>query len=471
MLAGPYPGTPYYEYAWMAWLFEQSGQPAWADRAFEQSLARRRQLPQPIGFTLAIERMINAPFVRLVRTAASDQRAFVWWQRGRVLTGFAIEGEAAASALWTHYWRDRDNAAAAAAAEDFEDRTRVFSATHALVDVDIALYAFTVTVLAFWVALIALAAGARPLRERSIANLGPASRRMILFAWLLCLVSGLWLGESGRLLAGALTFDFGHEDGSGSGFIVKRLDTLLTRHDVAETRWVAAVAHHLAGDRDRAAELYRSLRGDRRAEQNLESLERGSLVPPVAMTAVDLFRAYTAEPRSSRLRWLAAPGRVLNAVELPDLASPVAWLTGLAGFVLAIAFARIRPSSTASMALPGRKAWLMLRLFPGLADIRNAHVWRGYTTLALFLFAALVAAMQFASLAGAPGLGPLTAFKGDVFRANMFPAAYSSAEGMAAAAGRWWVLLSHEHAAEFLGLAGIAALVCLALHLRSLREP
>jgi hypothetical protein len=240
-----------------------------------------------------------------------------------VLTGFAIEGEAAASA---------------------GDRTRVFSATHALVDVDIALDAFRVTVLAFWVALIALPAGTRPLRERSIARLGPTSRRMILSAWLLCLVSSLWLGE--------------------------------------------------------------------------------------------------------------------------------AWLTGLAGFVLAIALARIRPSSATSLAVPERKARLMLRLFPGLADIRNAHAGRGYVTLAPFLFATLVAAMQVASLAGTPGLGPLTAFKSlDVFRADMVPAAYSSAGGMAAAAGRWWVLLSHEHAAEFLGLAGIAVLACLALHLRSLREP
>ena len=56
----------------MALLFEQTGQPAWADRAFEQGLARRRQSPQPIGFTLPVERMINAPFVLRDRTAGSD---------------------------------------------------------------------------------------------------------------------------------------------------------------------------------------------------------------------------------------------------------------------------------------------------------------------------------------------------------------------------------------------------------------
>jgi len=471
MLAGPYPGTPYYEYAWMALLFEQTGQPAWADRAFEQGLARRRQLPQPIGFTLPVERMINAPFVRRDTMATSDQRAFVWWQRGRALTGFASEGEEAASALWSRYWRGRGDAAAAAAAEDFRDRAQVFSFTHALVDVDLASYAFTVAVLAFWITLIAFASRARPLRDRPIARLGPPSRRLILFAWLACLVSSLWLGESGRLLAGAYSFDRGHEDGTGSVFITSRLDALVTRHDVPETRWVAAVAHHLAGDRDRAAELYRTLRGDRRAEQNLEALERGNLVPPVALTGADLFEAYTAERWSGRLGWLAVPGRVFRVIEEPDFASPVAWLTALAGFVLAIALARIRPSSTTSVAVPGRKARLMLQLAPGLADLCRSHVWRGYATLVLFLFSALVAAMQVASLAGAPGLGPLSVFQGfDVFKAYVVPAAYSPAKDMATAAGRWWVLLSHEHASVFLGLAGTAALACLALHSRSLRR-
>ena len=206
-----------------------------------------------------------------------------------------------------------------------------------------------------------------------------------------------------------------------------------------ETRWVAAVAHHLAGDRDRSAELYRTLRGDRRAEQNLEALERGSLVLPVALTGADLFEATQRNAGPVGWRWLAVPGRVFHVIEEPDFASPVAWLTALAGLVLAIALARIRPSSTTSVPVPGRKARLMLQLAPGLADLCRSNVWRGYATLVLFLFSALVAAMQVASLAGAPGPGPLTVFQGfDVFKAFVVPAAYSPAKDMATAAGRWW---------------------------------
>ena len=101
MLAGPYPATPYYEYAYMAALFEKAGQPNWADRAFAQSLARRRRMAQPVGISTAIERMIDAPFVlQRIMPSLRDERAFVWLQRAQALTGVCGEGDDAASALW-----------------------------------------------------------------------------------------------------------------------------------------------------------------------------------------------------------------------------------------------------------------------------------------------------------------------------------------------------------------------------------
>jgi hypothetical protein len=217
--------------------------------------------------------------------------------------------------------------------------------------------------------------------------------------------------------------------------------------------------------------LYRSLRGDTRAEQNLEALERGSLAPPVSLTGSDLLEAYTVERWSNRLGWLAAPGRVFHAAyEWTDFVSPVACVTALAGLLLAIAFARARPSPSASATPSGRTAWLPRQLVPGLADLWSSHVWRGYATLVLFLFPTLVLAIEVASLAAAPGLGPLTSFESfEVLKVHVVPSS-SLADGTASAAARGWVLLSHPHAVAFLGLAAAAALTSLTLHVWRLRE-
>ena len=153
--------------------------------------------------------------------------------------------------------------------------------------------------------------------------------------------------------------------------------------------------------------------------------------------------------------------------EKADLASPLAWLTVLAGLLLAVAFVRARPSAAEPTPPSGRAARLARRLVPGLADLWGARVFRGYATLVLFLFPALVLAMQAVSLARAPGLGPLTSFWSfEVLKVYAVPSSFSRADGTASAAARWWALLSYPHAAAFLGLAAAAALVSISLHVR-----
>ena len=397
----------------------------------------------------------------------SDQRAFAWLQRAQALAGTCGEGDSAAFDLWRRHWRDRGDSAREAAADEARRRALAFSMADALAHVDLASYAFVVTTLVFWITLGALAAG-RGRGNRAIAGLGPVPRRLVLSAWAACLVSGAWLGEAGGRLVHWAEFDIGHADATGSAFITERLEARVARHDVPRTRWVAAVANHLAGNRDRAAELYRALPGDSRAEQNLEALEKGLLAPPVSLTGDDLVAAYAAEPWLSRLGWLGVPGRVFRA--LPhglDLASPAAWLTALAGLLLAVAFARARPSAAVATSPPGRLARLAGRLVPGVADFHRGHVFRGYATLVLFLFPALALAMQVVSLAGAPGIGPLTSFHSfQVLKAYVIPSSFLRADGTASTAARWWVLLSHPHAAAFLVLAAAAAVASVALHVR-----
>jgi hypothetical protein len=429
-------------------------------------------MAQPVGLSTAIERMIDAPFVLLrIMPPLRDERAFVWLQRAQALTGACGEGDDAASALWKRHWRARGDTVAAAAADEMASRSRAFPFTDLLVHVDFALYAFATAILSFWIALGALATQ-RGWRGRSIAALDLASRWLMTSAWLACLASSLWLGEAGRRLARASDFDIGHADATGSAYVTGRLDALVARCDVPQTRWVAAIAHHLAGNRDRAAELYRTLSGDPRAEQNLEALERGQLSPPVALTGLDVLEAHGAEHWSSRLAWLAVPGRAFRSLyEWTDLASPVAWVTALGGLLLAAAFLRARPSAPPPTSPSGRLARLVRRLVPGVADLWTGHVWRGYATLAAFLFVTLVLAVQTASLAAAPGLGLLTSFQRfEELEVYAVPSTYTTATGSASAAARWWVLLSHQHATVFLMLVVAAALVAIVLQVRRLRE-
>jgi tetratricopeptide (TPR) repeat protein len=465
MLAAPYAGIPYYEYAYMATFFEKSGQPEWADRAFAESLARRGRMAQPVGYSTAIERMVDAPFVlRSVMPPLRDERAFTWLQRAQALTGVCGEGDGAAFDLWSRHWRGRGDSVNGAAAGEGRRRSLELSAADTLVHVDLAAYAFVVTTLAFWIALAALAARCRGV---SIATIAPAPRRLLLWAWVACLASSLWLGEAGRRLARFSDFDLGHTDATGSAHVIRRLEARVARYDVPQTRWVAAVANHLAGNRDRSAELYRSLPGDPRAEQNLEALESGRLSPPAPLTGADLLAAYAAEPWSRRLVWLVAPGRASRVLDgTADFASPVAWVTALAGFLLLVAFARARPHAPEPAPPSGRAARLTRRLVPGLAHIWGGRVVRGYATLVLFLFPALALAMQAVSLAGAPGLGPFTSFYSfEVLKVYPVPSSFLGADGPSAAA-RWWVLLSHRHATAFFVLVAAAAVASILLQVK-----
>ncbi|UCH97561.1 MAG: protein kinase, partial [Candidatus Aminicenantes bacterium] len=66
----------------------------------------------------------------------------------------------------------------------------------------------------------------------------------------------------------------------GHAVFVHDLENLLKEKNTDVVRYAAAVINHLAGNRDRAAELYQSLPRDPRAQKNLHALEQDNLVPP-----------------------------------------------------------------------------------------------------------------------------------------------------------------------------------------------
>ena len=110
MLRGDYPGTPYYEFSWMMSILERMRLSAWSDAIYPKALAQRNRLPQIIGGTTLIERLINANFVR--HSAMNHDMSHAWegLEQARTLTGFTLEGDDLAAAAWAKYFRDRGDA-------------------------------------------------------------------------------------------------------------------------------------------------------------------------------------------------------------------------------------------------------------------------------------------------------------------------------------------------------------------------
>ncbi len=108
-----YPGVPYWEFAYMARLFEQFDHPRWADRIYRIALRKRRSMDWWIrwpddrfhAWIMGIERLILTPFDRLSMALLEDtppavHRAALWLQRARELAGYAPELDVPMSALW-----------------------------------------------------------------------------------------------------------------------------------------------------------------------------------------------------------------------------------------------------------------------------------------------------------------------------------------------------------------------------------
>lgn len=85
---------------------------------------------------------------------------------------------------------------------------------------------------------------------------------------------------------------FGICDSLGHSKIVHGMEDLLKEKDTDAVRYAAAVMNHMAGNMNRAAELYKSLPYDHRAQKNLEELKKNNPVPPVPLLSEDIFLAY-----------------------------------------------------------------------------------------------------------------------------------------------------------------------------------
>jgi tetratricopeptide (TPR) repeat protein/tRNA A-37 threonylcarbamoyl transferase component Bud32 len=387
MFEGEYPAIPYYEYSWMANDLERLGQQEWADRAYEEALKRRKQLPQPIEWTTLVERLINFHVFRAAAWASRKgvdlERQHLWLERARELTGISIEGEDYVAAAWERYFRERGEIKKAEREAEWlrKAREHPLNFNAAAARADYALYAFMSMSLGFIVFLVVIVS--RAVRDSALVEISDESkdarftrlRQFILavpnavrwggaavlagfFIWLVLwayfedadllkilfvliavpvvvlwrlwkailkvgfvrvieavstnarwgiaaallamVASSVWLSAGLSSFGSIAAVPIGVMDSLGHATTVHTIENVLEVKDSDEVLYAAAVMNHMAGNVERAKELYQSLPKDERAKKNLTALQKDELVPPEPLTAEDLYRAYTARSWKDR---------------------------------------------------------------------------------------------------------------------------------------------------------------------------
>lgn len=151
LLSKDYPGVLYMNFNWMARFFEHLGQRDWADRAYDKALRERKRIPQPIGVTTLIERLINVQFTRMPPEQLKDpERAYLWLQRARTISG-PTEADNYAAAAWAGHFRRKGDLARARLEEENARRLTLhpFNMITRSTFLDYAFYAFFATWIGF----------------------------------------------------------------------------------------------------------------------------------------------------------------------------------------------------------------------------------------------------------------------------------------------------------------------------------
>lgn len=419
---------------------------------------------------------MNAPFARAETTKTDRERAYTWLLRGRELLGLTLEGEELAAAAWSADFRRRGDEARARHEDEVlaAARRQVGNILALTARFDVALQLFLTASFGF-LGLAVLRLRYRAVGGGLVAGQPWRSRATLLGAGILALGLAWPVLHTAHRAAALGSSPIALADSMGSAENVIELEKRLSMLPTTPGRFAAAVANHLAGNTDRARELYQGLGEDPRARRNLEALQAGNLTPPEPLRAEDYVRAYLARPALVQgppglLHEIAGNeavplGRVIAVTLLLDVA-----LVSL----LALSFWRVphRPQ-------PGRAPRPMPRwieaLLVGAADLRRGRDGTAWITLCLAAFFALVVSVQLGFRSDLPVPGPLSAMNQIGLRTFSLPLA-GTVDAAAPEAERQW---ARAHYRDFLRArpevpalwiaAALAGLVALGLHVRALR--
>jgi hypothetical protein len=259
-----------------------------------------------------------------------------------------------------------------------------------------------------------------------------------------------------------------YSDSLGHPTTVAELERQVARAPNEPFRFAAAVANHLAGNVDRALELYADLDDHPRAARNLEALRKGSLVPPESLTAGDLRAAFLQiswETWGRSIFWFFGEARFIRV--------PIAFLVlsaHLLGLVMLAAFVIVRPRVHAAPSSKDHHAGRIKRtafyLVPGLFDMSRGAAWRGYLaflTCAFVLLACL--SIQGFLLIFPVEQGPLSWLVRDAYYWIPFPAPPGPPGGEALLLHYYWTFFwGYPYAKLLWSAVALGAVTSLALH-------
>ena len=441
-----YPHVVYFQYSWMLATLERLRYADWADRLYPKALAARMKLPQPPTFTVLIDRLINAPYVRQAAANRDIARGHSVLLRAREMTGIT-EAEDLVAAAWAEYFEARGDRTRAAQEWDVVRRTHrhPFNYLAALTKVDYAgtvtvatLAAFTVVLLIVIVLAVqragvtdrgpglargvlqnALSKLAGPVRAAVaglflagmllgsvwlymtgalfeavlvlvgaagiftlirkirvspgalVASITTRERLVLLGAYLLFLAAAVVMIERMMAVDAIAEISVGSGDGMGHPRIIAELEQSLNTAPNDAMEYVAAVANHYGGNRERAEALYAAASGDyERKADNRAALQAGLM--PAAPPEAEEFYAALRGPRLKR--W--------SDVFIEQAAPAIA----LFGFLfLLLAFFAVRPRDAGEPAPITRTSKIASVLVPGLYDLRHEAPLRSLLTLLLLL--------------------------------------------------------------------------------------
>ncbi len=471
MLATDFGSTPYFEWASMAGHFESLGQREWADRAFERVTRARRQLPQPVLRAALIERLVmmraTSRAARALDSEGDLARGHLWLARARDVWP-TFEGEDFAAAAWEWHFRRSGDAASAERERDVwrAARSSPLNGLQLLARVDYGLNGLAAALIACWLTLglVIACTWRRAGPANLLSGMRRTDRRALALA-LLTLVaaaaaSGWWMSQTIAMAATPI----GLGDSFASVGNLRHLDQRLEAAPTPAGLLVAAVAHHAAGDRDRAGELYAELRDEPKVRQNIEALESGR-GPAAWPDEREIFDAYTASSLETLLTAWWGPGDLSESLGeyLGDDLAPLAALTGLLRATLVSVLALLVLAGfivSAPVQAVDRPCPWTFRLVPGAVDVHGGSSTRGYFALASFCFATVAAAVHLLVSDGFPMVGLLTsALLPGVTKHFPVPAL------------PWWSMFwTWTHAPVYWGTVALALAASLWLHLRALRR-
>ena len=299
----PFPGTPYYEYAWMARQLEPLGLSAWADQAYERSRQLRKSEPQPVAMTTLIERMLNTPYIRLAARGralqADPKRQLVWLRRARDVSGICIEGDDIAAFEWGRWLELRHDPNEGIETAFGRSANALFGMRFAAGGgLDVLRYLFA-GVLAALVAMLVIVAARRRLS---------VEQRLAITA----LVATLIVTAALAIVAAAsathiLDLPVLLSDAMGHPAAVASLEDALPAHDNDDFRFLTAVANQMGGNQRRARELYAAIGSDD-AKDNARDVDK----TPPHMPTVELMAS--ALQKMSVADYFAPLGRAAAVV-------------------------------------------------------------------------------------------------------------------------------------------------------------